>query len=354
MDALLQASWYLDPTLLDWERATLFREGPVYVGHERMVPKIGDQRPVTVNGQALLMVRGPGGVEVFHNVCRHRQATLITEPSNARHIQCPFHRWTYDLDGALLGAPHFPSKPSCRDLLKVPTTTWNGLVLAGPAALREDFSSWAPTDVFDFSRYTFGNVVEMECRQNWKSFVEVYLDLYHVAPFHPGLSGFVTCSDLRWTMGDFSSVQQVGINGDLRTAHTPVYAVWQSKVLEATGGAPPPHGAVWAFYYPNLMLEWNPGALMISTLEPRSPTQTLNRVEFYYDAEVLDRVPGFVEAHQAAYFETANEDEVLGQRMDAGRAGLVAAGLDDVGPVHLPMEEGIVHFHRYVLDRFGR
>lgn len=347
-DALLSIDWYLNPSALKAEKV-LFDQGPVYLGHELMVPNVGDQRPVSVNGKSYLIVRSQEGVEVFLNVCRHRQAALVDKAICAKHIQCPFHRWTYDLQGTLIGAPHFPTNPY-KDLFRVPVKLWNGLILAGPARVSEDLVNWGEGSVFDFSDYAFHSVVDAECKQNWKTFVEVYLDLYHVAPFHPGLSGFVTCTDLRWNMGEFFSVQTVGLN-DLLKPRTPAYANWQAKVLEAFEGALPAHGAVWAFYYPNLMLEWNPGALMISTLDPRSPTRTVNRVEFYYAQKVVERVPGFVEAHQAAYFETATEDEFLGQCMDRGRETLAEAGLEDVGPVHVPLEEGIVHFHQYVLNR---
>jgi choline monooxygenase len=347
--ALLPATWYSDEEILGIEKRTLFARGPRYVGHELSVPAVGDRRPVDLDGEGLILARGTTGIEVLVNACRHRQAAMVTEPGNSRTIQCPFHRWTYAMDGKILAAPHFPQKP-CRNLFSVPFSSWNGLILAGPAPVARDLAEWGDGELFSFEGHKFHKTVDMECRQNWKTFVEVYLDLYHVAPFHPGLSGFITCDDLRWDSGEFFTVQTVGLQKDLSRAKSPAYGRWQDKVLEAFRGRMPDKGAVWAFYYPNFMLEWNPGALMVSVLRPVSPSSTMNRVDFFYDEEVVGRVPGFIEAHQEAYFETAAEDEKLGRMMDEGRRTLAASGREDAGPVQSPMEDGIVLFHKYVLE----
>lgn len=349
MEALLPVRWYTDDSIFKAEMGALFPGGPGYVGHELMVPRVGDRSPVDVGGKRkLILSRSRSGVEVLVNSCRHRQAVLVDVPGNSKNITCPFHSWTYSMDGTLLGAPHFPENP-CRNLFKVPTTTWNGLILSGPAPVGRDLAGWGPGSVFDFTGYRFQRSVDMECRQNWKTFVEVYLDLYHVASFHPGLSSLVTCTDLKWDLGESWVSQTVGMRPGPRPASTPAWEAWRQKVIQANDGAAPDNGAVWLFYYPNLMLEWNPGSIVVSALHPVGPGVTVNHVEFYYDSAVVDAIPGYVEAHQTAYFETAAEDEVLGSMMDQGRESLAGMGRDDVGPVQSPMEEAIAHFHRYVL-----
>lgn len=351
-DTLLPAHWYLDDSILKLELQKLFSPGPGYVGHELSIPNVGDRRPVTLDdGQQLILARGPNGPEVLVNACRHRQAIIVTESGNDRSIQCPFHKWTYGLEGTLLGAPHFKVNP-CRNLFKVPTTSWNGLVLAGQAPVGRDLAAWGKGSIFDFAGYTYHSNVDLPCNQNWKTFVEVYLDLYHVAPLHKGLGGFVTCDKLGWAMGEFFSVQTVGLKGDITKAHTPVYEAWQS-IVRGAHPVLPKDGAVWLFYYPGTMLEWNPGVLIVSTLQPLTPRTTLNRIEFFYETKILEQFPDYPKVHQAAYFETAAEDETLGAMMDKGRAGLRAGGRNDVGPIQSPMEEGILHFHEYVLNRIG-
>lgn len=349
MEALLPVRWYVDDSIFKMEMDALFTKGPGYVGHELMVPRVGDYHPVEAGGKKkLILTRSKSGVEVLVNACRHRQAVMVDVPGSSKNLTCPYHNWTYSMDGTLLGAPHFAENP-CKNLFKVPTTTWNGLILSGPASVGRDLADWGAGSVFDFNGYRFHRSLDMQCKQNWKTFVEVYLDLYHVAPFHPGLSSLVTCSNLKWDMGEFWSVQTVGMRPGSRPASTPAWEAWRQKVLQAYDGSLPDKGAVWLFYYPNLMLEWNPGSIVVSVLQPVSPGLTVNHVEFYYDSAIIDSIPGYVEAHQTAYFETAAEDEVLGNMMDQGRESLIGMGRDDVGPIQSPMEDGIAHFHRYVL-----
>jgi choline monooxygenase len=93
--------------------------------------------------------------------------------------------------------------------------------------------------------------------------------------------------------------------------------------------------------------------LVISTLIPRGPQLTTNVVEFYYPEEIALFEREFVEAEQAAYLETAAEDDEIAVRMDAGRKLLLEMGEDDAGPYQSPMEDGMVHFHEYVRRQLG-
>src|SRR5687767_6363443 len=106
--------------------------------------------------------------------------------------------------------------------------------------------------------------------------------------------------------------------------------------------------------YPGLMLEWYPHVLIVSHLIPRSPARTTNVVEFYYPEEIALFERDFVEAQQAAYVETALEDEEICKRLDAGRRALWQQGLDDAGPYQSPMEDAEVHFHEWLHARLDR
>src|SRR5689334_24695940 len=107
----LPVSWYCDPALPPIEQQTLFASGPGYVGHELMVPEAGDYYALPWRENAQALVRNARGVELLSNVCRHRQAIMLKGRGNAANIVCPLHRWTYDLSGNLLGAPHFDEQP---------------------------------------------------------------------------------------------------------------------------------------------------------------------------------------------------------------------------------------------------
>ena len=98
-DAQLPVNVYFDDTLLQQEIQQVFRNGPRYVGHELMVPNVGDYATLAAENEGRMLVRNPKGIELVSNVCRHRQAKMLDGRGNANHIVCPLHRWTYNLKG---------------------------------------------------------------------------------------------------------------------------------------------------------------------------------------------------------------------------------------------------------------
>jgi choline monooxygenase len=102
-----------------------------------------------------------------------------------------------------------------------------------------------------------------------------------------------------------------------------------------------------------VMVEWYPHVLVVSSLFAKSPTKTLNLVEFFYPEEIHAFEREFVEAQQAAYMETCAEDDEIALRMDAGRKLLMERGEDDAGPYQSPMEDGMQHFHEWYRRKMG-
>jgi phenylpropionate dioxygenase-like ring-hydroxylating dioxygenase large terminal subunit len=343
----LPVSWYCDPDVYAAEQRLLFPRGPGYVGHELMVPNPGDYHVLESRAGAQMLVRSEDGIELLSNVCRHRQAMMLKGRGQTRNIVCPVHRWTYDLDGELLGAPHFADKP-CLNLRRTPLTRWKGLLFDGPRDVAADLGRSTLLDNLAFDGYMLDRVEVHECNYNWKSFIEVYLEDYHVVPFHPGLGQFVSCDDLKWQFGDWHSVQSVGINNRLAKPGTRTYERWHKAVLDYYRGELPAYGAIWMVYYPNIMVEWYPHVLVVSTLLPRAIDRTTNVVEFYYPEDIALFEREFVEAEQAAYMETAREDDEIAERMDAGRNALYRAGRSEEGPYQSPMEDGMQHFHEFL------
>lgn len=346
----LPISAYFDMALYQREMESLFACGPRYLGHELMVPQAGDFQ--VIDDGARYLRRTNSGVEVFSNVCRHRQAQMLEGRGNARHTVCPLHRWVYDEAGQLIAAPHFDANP-CLHLPQTATTGWNGLLFEAGRDIEADLKDMGVARDLDFSDYVFhGRHVE-SYEGNWKTFIEVYLEDYHVNPFHPGLGRFVECKDLAWQFGDWYSVQTVGIRNGLARAGSAVYEAWHRQVLARSGGGLPSFGAIWLTYYPNLMVEWYPHTLVISAVVPDGPRRYRNVVEFYYPRDIVENDPDFIAAEQAAYQETADEDRIIIDRMEAGRASLWAAGRNEIGPYQLPMEAGMQHFHRFLRRELG-
>lgn len=343
----LPVEWYFDERIFALEMQHLFAEGPGYLGHELMVPGMHDYRTLEWQDHGRMLVRQPDSVYAMSNVCRHRQAIMLQGAGNARNIVCPIHSWTYGMDGALMGAPHFPANP-CLNLDKQTLETWQGLLFEGPRSANRDLGGMKTLADFDFSGYQLDRVELHTCNYNWKTFIEVYLEDYHVAPFHPGLGNFVTCDDLSWQFGEWYSVQRVGITS-LAKSGSPAYGRWQQAVRDYSqaSGRAPGQGAIWLTYFPNVMVEWYPHVLVVSSLIPQAVDRSLNVVEFYYPEEIVAFEREFIEAEQAAYMETALEDDDIAERMDRGRRALMRRGLSQAGPYQSPMEDGMQHFHEF-------
>ena len=355
----LPVSSYFDAELYQLEQERLFKLGPRYVGHALSVPAVGDYATLAQEGHGRALVRSPSGIELVSNVCRHRQALMLqgrgslntTQPGSAAgNIVCPLHRWTYSgataaQAGTLLGAPHFPHDP-CLNLKNYPLREWNGLLFEDNGRdIAANLAEMGPRAELDFKGFVLDRVELHECNYNWKTFIEVYLEDYHVGPFHPGLGGFVSCEDLRWEFKEHYSVQTVGLARPGGRAGSPVYQRWQDALQAYRSGQPPKQGAIWLTYYPHIMVEWYPHVLTVSTLHPMGVDKTLNQVEFYYPEEIAAFEREFVEAQQAAYMETCLEDDEIAERMDAGRRALLRRGDNEVGPYQSPMEDGMQHFH---------
>jgi choline monooxygenase len=371
----LPVSSYFDPALYALEMQSIFQQGPRYVGHSLSVPHVGDYYALPQENGGRALVRNAGGIELISNVCRHRQAIMLKGRGSLTHsgnqvqsgnIVCPLHRWTYSgahagqngsQSGTLIGAPHFAHDP-CLNLNNYKLQEWNGLLFedhrsAGGVDVAAQLANMGPRADLSFEGYVLDKVEMHECNYNWKTFIEVYLEDYHVGPFHPGLGQFVTCDDLRWEFKDNYSVQTVGVANRLGKAGSPTYERWHKALLGYRNGVPPQYGAIWLTYYPHIMVEWYPHVLTVSTLFPMGLNKTMNMVEFYYPEEIAAFEREFVEAQQAAYMETCIEDDEIGERMDAGRRALYERGDNEVGPYQSPMEDGMQHFHEWYRRKLG-
>jgi phenylpropionate dioxygenase-like ring-hydroxylating dioxygenase large terminal subunit len=350
--AQLPVSAYFEQSRFERELQALFPQSARYVGNAQRVAEPGRFVALPQEREGRALVHGKNGIELLSNVCRHRQAIMLKgegqlpgSASTGHNIVCPLHRWTYRDDGALVGAPHFDESP-CLNLQRFPLQNWQGLLFEGPRHVAADLASLSARPEFDLSGYVLDSVQMHHCHYNWKTFIEVYLEDYHVGPFHPGLGHFVTCDDLSWEFGDWFSVQRVGVHKALAQPGSEIYQRWHDACLRYNGKVPE-FGAVWLTYYPTHMIELYPNTLVLSTLYPVSPQETLNVVEFYYPEDIVHFEREFVEAQQAAYMETAREDDEIAERMDAGRLALFERGTSEAGPYQSPMEDGMQHFHEW-------
>ena len=133
---MLPPAAFTDPAVLDWELEEIFAAGWICVGHVSQVSEPGRFLMREIGRDSVIVIGGEDGrPRAFHNVCRHRGARLITEGEGSvkRRLRCPYHAWSYDLDGALRASPHMDGvedfDPTCNGLAPVRLSTIGGLLL---------------------------------------------------------------------------------------------------------------------------------------------------------------------------------------------------------------------------------
>ncbi len=200
----LPAYYYTDERILEEEKEKFFFKDWLVVGRVEEFLKPGDYRAMDIVGEPIVVCRNKAGeLKAFSNICRHRGVALVSGQGNARVFSCPYHAWTYDLDGRLLapsrpdGLQHFESK-ECR-LPPIRLDTWGGFIFvnfddAGPSLSdyldADDYRHAAayvkPEETVLVDTYTY----EIDC--NWKLIPENLADVYHVDIIHRSTFGGAT------------------------------------------------------------------------------------------------------------------------------------------------------------------
>ena len=354
-------SWYFDPALESAARAAWFSTR--YVGSRALVPERGSYACIPHDGHASLLVRGDGGPHLLRNRCAHKRAAII-DPVHRKNpdrgqlrgeqrFVCPIHAWSYGLDGRLARAAMFDAPPAGCDLPRTAVREVLGMYFEGPRDVGAELASlsrsglWDP-NLVDVSGYRFAGWDTTHYDFNWLVFMDVYFDLYHVAPYHSRtFSQIVDTKALVWDTGaDWS--MQVCPWRPTATRATEKYGRLRALTEELYGAQPPPHGALWGAWYPNVMIEWYPLALVLSTMEPLGPMRSRNVVEYYVPERFAHRADEILEVQRAAYDETAAEDAEICASLHTGHLADFREHLDGRGPNHAHLEHGIAHYHAWL------
>ncbi len=186
---------YADDGLLELERRAIFHEGWVVLGRADRWPNSGDYSALDIAGVPLIVLRNKAGdLRAFANSCRHRGSVLLEGSGQCNKIKCPFHWWTYDLDGRLKVYPRMENAvdfdPAENGLIEFPLASRHGLAFVSFAAEPADIDGWlgdfdewhAPWQLDDL---VTTRVREFEVACNWKTFIEVFNEYYHLPSVHP-------------------------------------------------------------------------------------------------------------------------------------------------------------------------
>jgi choline monooxygenase len=194
----LPAPFYTDPATLAVEHDRIFSKTWQVVGHCHQLATPGDYFTTELHGEPLLLVRGAGGeLRGFYNVCRHRAGPPAEGCGSRKVFRCGYHGWTYGLDGSLISAPEFEGQPGFSPdgfaLTPVRAEQWFNLIFVNFDRNAEPLvTSLGPlpkqVERFDFSGMKLFQRRTYEMKCNWKTYVDNYLEGYHLPSVHPGLN----------------------------------------------------------------------------------------------------------------------------------------------------------------------
>ena len=264
-------AWYSDPAVLEREEDAIFRRTWQYVGvfgEHNAVPGWAGRVPVVV-------VRDDVGTErAFVNVCRHRGSIVVEEPGERKTLQCPYHAWTYALDGSLRSAPRGEEleDPGGLSLVEIGLAAWGQfrfVNLDGEAPPLAEVLGEVPAMLaqggIDVDALAFHHRVDWELGANWKVAVENFLECYHCAVAHPGFSSVVETSPHRYRLE----------SGDWHLS--------QFGQLKEPDGAPLPEGQ-FHLIWPNTGINVFPGRpnLSIGPILPLEPARTRRILDYFF------------------------------------------------------------------------
>jgi choline monooxygenase len=277
----LPSSLYFSPAIFEEEKGRLFSTTWQVVGHVRQVANPGDFFTFDLIGEPLLIARGDDNVlRGFHNVCRHRAGNPATGCGNRKLFRCGYHGWTYRLDGALVVTPEFEGvenfDPKDFGLVPVRVEEWFNLIFVNlnPEAprLRESLGQLAAqAEKFDFRRMKFFERRTYDMKCNWKTYIDNYLEGYHVPSVHPGLNREI---DYRaYTVEPYPHYvrQSTPIRGAQPGDATP-------RRYEQ---APEDLTADYFWIFPNWMLNCYPDNVSLNIILPLEPERTAGIFEWY-------------------------------------------------------------------------
>jgi choline monooxygenase len=334
----IPGSWYTDPRVFDLEKSAVFGRTWQVVGRTSQVERAGQYVTAQIGDEPIVVVRGSDGVlRAFFNVCRHHAAAVMTEREGcAERLRCPYHGWTYSLEGELK-TPHELGEiqrfdPAQNGLVPVRVATWESFVFVclSPDAppLLEDLGA-LPAQVapLHLGGLQFAERREYELSCNWKVFVDNYLDGgYHVPYLHRGLNSILSFRDYTIECFERFCLQSSPIDP----------AGGEAMTASVRSGQ-----ALYYWLYPNFMLNWYEGYLDTNFVVPLG----LDRMKVVFDFYFADVSPAAQERNARSMDVSQriqDEDHAICESVQRG-LGSRAYG---AGRLSVRREAGENLFHR--------
>ena len=339
-------SWYVDPAVLQLEQERIFRRFWQYVGRTDEIEEAGSYQTTRAGNVPVLLVRdGEGTLRAFLNVCRHRGSIVCKGSGKRETLQCPYHAWTYGLDGRLIAAPRADREGGIEEglgLVQLQLDTWGPFIFVNPdqdaaplADVLEDIPERIAEAGIDVENLRLIRRAEAEYAANWKICSENFLECYHCPVAHPGFSAAMDVSPdayqletSRWRASQYSPPRP-----EPRGAY------------DLTGKVE--HGQ-FHFLFPNTVVNVMPGRpnLSIGPVVPLSSERTYRFLD-YLAAPDADET--WLEEMLAFDAQVGAEDLELVERVQAG----VRSGVLEEGRLLAESERLIAHFQSFVVEALG-
>lgn len=296
LEPTLAGAYYCDPAILEAEWERIFYRSWLYAGREERVPNPGDYFTLPVGRENVLVVRDKEArLGAFYNVCRHRGTRLCQEEAGSlKAIRCPYHAWTYGLDGRLAAAPNLGDGGGFRaqefSLYPVALEAWRGCIFINLDKHPEPLATaleGAPGRVRRYPLEDLRVAVHMvhEVEANWKILVENYQECYHCPGVHPELCYLVPL---------YGTGEVDAAGGDVRAT----FRKGAFTLTKSGGSRRPPFAGLseqdkavfnGEAILPNMWINFLPDFIQIRTLWPLGPTRTRILTEWLFEADTMAR-----------------------------------------------------------------
>jgi glycine betaine catabolism A len=351
----LPARYYTDANLFAREMQTIFAQMWLCSGRAEQIPSPGEYFLSEVADESIIVTReNSGSIRAYYNVCRHRGTRMCAETKGkfAGRIQCPYHGWTYGLDGKLLGAPHMDEPGFRREdypLHAVHAEEWDGYVFLNLAQqpkplseqladLPEKFRAWGMGELRTYKKYSY------DVNANWKLIISNYNECLHCPILHPMLS---RVSDSMSGNNDPPQPSYIGGSMEFRGAAQTMTSDGQRR-REYLPGLSEEQRKFVLYYtvYPNLLLSLHPDYVMAHRLWPVAVDRTKVICEWYFHPREVEK-PDFQGDDAVQFWDATNrEDWAISELSQKG----ISSRAYVPGPYSI--REGLpLAFDRMILDR---
>jgi Rieske 2Fe-2S family protein len=317
----LAGEYFTSPEIFAEERERIFRRRWLYAGHVSRLAKPGDYFLFELDQESVLLLRDAGGtVRAFHNVCRHRGSRLCLESQGAlpSAVQCPYHAWTYELDGSLRAAPNMAEvqgfERAEHGLLPAPLADWEGFLfvhLGAPSEAVEPFETAMAPLPGRFERWRARELVSVhtttyEVEANWKLFFHNYSECYHCPTVHPHLNKL---TPYRNTENDLDEGPVLG-GAMWMTEKDGSMTIGGSRCAPLLPGLSDGDRGHVLYYtiFPSMFLSLHPDYVLVHRAESLAPGRTRIHCDWYFHRQAI-AAPGFDAAPAIEFWDLTNRQD---------------------------------------------